>query len=108
MPEVLDALFIILMENTEERHDSQIFKTLVDTVLYITDENSKFSHFLPVLDAYIDERFDQMFAFQKLLDLLWHEVENAIIDSRKVVKIVKCLQYIFKFIVRYDITICEN
>ena len=41
MQDVLDALFNILMENENEAHDDQVFKTLVDTILLITDDKSK-------------------------------------------------------------------
>ena len=43
MQDVLDALFNILMENENEAHDDQVFKTLVDTILLITDDRSKCS-----------------------------------------------------------------
>ena len=100
MTGVLDALLIILMENTNERNDKQIFKTLVETILLITEENSKFSQFVPVLETYINDSFSAMFAFDKLLGLLIDEVDNVQINSQNATKFMKCLHYIFKFIVR--------
>ena len=41
MQDVLDALFNILMENDNETYDNQVFKTIVDTILLITDDKSK-------------------------------------------------------------------
>ena len=100
MAGVLDALLIILMENTNERNDKQIFKALVETILLITEENSKFSQFVPVLETYINESCKEMFAFEKLLRLLIDEVDNVQINSQNVTKFMKCLHYIFKFIVK--------
>ena len=100
MTGVLDALLIILMENTNEKNDKQIFKTLVETILLITEENSKFSQFVPVLETYINESFSALFAFDKLLGLLIDEVDNVHINSQNVAKFMKCLLYIFKFIVK--------
>ena len=42
MQDVLDALFNILMENENEAYDNQVFRTIVDTILLITDDRSKF------------------------------------------------------------------
>ena len=100
MKSVLDALLIILMENTNERNDKQIFKTLVETIWLITEEDSKVSQFVPVLETYINESFSALFAFDKLLRLLIDEVDNAQINSQNVTKFMKCLLYIFKFIVK--------
>jgi hypothetical protein len=41
MQDVLDALFNILMENENEAYDNQVFRTIVDTILLITDDRSK-------------------------------------------------------------------
>ena len=42
MQDVLDALFNILMENENEAYDNQVFRTIVDTILLITDDRSQF------------------------------------------------------------------
>ena len=46
MQDVLDALFNILMENENEAYDNQVFRTIVDTILLITDDRSKYFYFL--------------------------------------------------------------
>ena len=45
MQDVLDALFNILMENENEAYDNQVFRTIVDTILLITDDRTKFFFF---------------------------------------------------------------
>ena len=45
MQDVLDALFNILMENENEAYDNQVFRTIVDTILLITDDRSKLFSF---------------------------------------------------------------
>ena len=42
MQDVLDALFNILMINENEAYDNQVFKTLVETILLITDDKSEY------------------------------------------------------------------
>ncbi len=101
MPDVLDALFSILMENTDsEIYDYKVFKSLVDSILLITDENSKFTQFVPVLELYINENFYATLAYNKLLVVLKECVDNSTTKPMELVQAMKCLQYVFKFVVR--------
>ncbi|XP_044152045.1 dedicator of cytokinesis protein 1 [Bufo gargarizans] len=101
LQDTLDALFNIIMENSEsETFDILVFDALVFIIGLIADR--KFQHFNPVLETYIKKHFSATLAYTKLTKVLKNYVENAdkpgITDQ--VYKVMKALEYIFKFIVR--------
>jgi dedicator of cytokinesis protein 1 len=101
MPDVLDALFSMLMENSEaEVYDNKVFKSLVNVLLLITEEKSKFKQFIPVLELYINENFYATLAYNKLLVVLKECVDNATTKPKDLIEAMKCLRYVFKFVVR--------
>ena len=57
MQDVLDALFNILMENENEAYDNQVFRTIVDTILLITDDRSKYFYFLLISSVHDSANF---------------------------------------------------
>ena len=57
MQDVLDALFNILMENENEAYDNQVFRTIVDTILLITDDRSKYFYFLLISSVHDSSNF---------------------------------------------------
>ena len=99
MPDVLDALWRI-MEISNEALDNMVFKALVNVLLLITDEHNKFTQFVPVLELYINENFYHTLAYNKLLIVLKESVEDASIQTKDLTEVMKCLRYIFKFVVR--------
>ncbi|KAG8435496.1 hypothetical protein GDO86_013434 [Hymenochirus boettgeri] len=101
LQDTLDALFNIIMENSEsETFDILVFDALVFIIGLIADR--KFQHFNPVLETYIKKHFSATLAYTKLSKVLKNYVDNA--DKPQVTdqlfKAMKALEYIFKFIVR--------
>uniref|UniRef100_A0A8C0FQ30 Dedicator of cytokinesis 1 n=1 Tax=Bubo bubo TaxID=30461 RepID=A0A8C0FQ30_BUBBB len=109
LQDTLDALFNIMMENSEsETFDTLVFDALVFIIGLIADR--KFQHFNPVLETYIKKHFSATLAYTKLTKVLKTYVDNAekcgITDQ--LFKAMKALEYIFKFIVRSRILLYEN
>ncbi|KAM6130112.1 dedicator of cytokinesis protein 1 isoform 8-T8 [Phoenicopterus ruber ruber] len=109
LQDTLDALFNIMMENSEsETFDTLVFDALVFIIGLIADR--KFQHFNPVLETYIKKHFSATLAYTKLTKVLKTYVDNAekcgITDQ--LFKAMKALEYIFKFIVRSRILFNQN
>ncbi|ELR55761.1 Dedicator of cytokinesis protein 1, partial [Bos mutus] len=101
LQDTLDALFNIMMENSEsETFDTLVFDALVFIIGLIADR--KFQHFNPVLETYIKKHFSATLAYTKLTKVLRNYVDNAEKPgiSDQLYKAMKALEYIFKFIVR--------
>ncbi|KAM4636036.1 dedicator of cytokinesis protein 1 isoform 2-T2 [Discoglossus pictus] len=101
LQDTLDALFNIIMENSEsETFDILVFDALVFIIGLIADR--KFQHFNPVLETYIKKHFSATLAYTKLTKVLKNYVDNSdkpgITDQ--LFRAMKALEYIFKFIVR--------
>uniref|UniRef100_A0A672RAW2 Dedicator of cytokinesis 1 n=1 Tax=Sinocyclocheilus grahami TaxID=75366 RepID=A0A672RAW2_SINGR len=60
----------------------------------------KFHHFNPVLETYIRKHFSATLAYTKLTKVLKNYVDNAEKLTEQLLKALKALEYIFKFIVR--------
>ncbi|XP_050543349.1 dedicator of cytokinesis protein 1 isoform X2 [Daktulosphaira vitifoliae] len=100
LQDVLDALFNILMHNS----DSDLFDNMVfDCLLYIIGlvSDRKYQHFQPVLDLYIQESFCATLAYNKLIVVLkcylshWESTDKDLL-----LNIMKSFKYIMKFIAR--------
>ncbi|CAH1257698.1 DOCK1 [Branchiostoma lanceolatum] len=101
LQDVLDALFNILMENQDsDLYDNLVFDALIGVIGLIADR--KFHQFHPVLDTYIREHFSATLAYNKLMVVLKYYIDNANErdNHESLLKAMKSLQYIFKFIVR--------
>ncbi|MBN3290076.1 DOCK1 protein, partial [Polypterus senegalus] len=99
LQDTLDALFNIMMENSEsDTFDTLVFDALVFIIGLIADR--KFQHFNPVLETYIRKHFSATLAYTKLATVLKNYVENAEKLTEQLFKAMKALEYIFKFIVR--------
>uniref|UniRef100_A0A803VSL6 Dedicator of cytokinesis 1 n=1 Tax=Ficedula albicollis TaxID=59894 RepID=A0A803VSL6_FICAL len=99
LQDTLDALFNIMMENSEsETFDTLVFDALVFIIGLIADR--KFQHFNPVLETYIKKHFSATLLELELTKVLKTYVDNAekcgITDQ--LFKAMKALEYIFKFI----------
>ena len=100
IPDVLDALFTILMENPDsEQYDKKVFKSLIKCITLITD-NPAYQHFIPVLELYIHGNFYATLAYNKLLIVLKDLADCATLEPKELGDAMKCLRYVFKFIVR--------
>uniref|UniRef100_A0A8C7L8D2 Dedicator of cytokinesis 1 n=1 Tax=Oncorhynchus kisutch TaxID=8019 RepID=A0A8C7L8D2_ONCKI len=99
LQDTLDALFNIMMENSDsDTFDTLVFDSLVFIIGLIADR--KFQHFHPVLETYIRKHFSATLAYTKLTKVLKNYVENAEKLTEQLLKAMKALEYIFKFIVR--------
>ncbi|XP_029599319.1 dedicator of cytokinesis protein 1-like [Salmo trutta] len=99
LQDTLDALFNIMMENSDsDTFDTLVFDSLVFIIGLIADR--KFQHFNPVLETYIRKHFSATLAYTKLTKVLKNYVVNAEKLTEQLLKTMKALEYIFKFIVR--------
>ena len=113
LPDVLDALFSILMENSDsELYDNLVFEALVAVIEMVTED--KFKQFVPVLEVYINENFSATLAYNKLLVVFKDYVEAATghresmpmssVEQRrrceKLGQAMNSLQFVLKFVVR--------
>uniref|UniRef100_A0A669F6W1 Dedicator of cytokinesis 1 n=1 Tax=Oreochromis niloticus TaxID=8128 RepID=A0A669F6W1_ORENI len=99
LQDTLDALFNIMMENSDsDTFDTLVFDALVFIIGLIADR--KFQHFNPVLETYIRKHFSATLAYTKLTKVLKNYVDNADKLTEQLLKAMKALEYIFKFIVR--------
>jgi dedicator of cytokinesis protein 1 len=79
LPDVLDALFSILMENSDsELYDNLVFEALIAVIEMVTAD--KFKQFVPVLEVYINENYSATLAYNKLLVVfkagLWIRIDS--------------------------------
>ncbi|XP_014253314.1 dedicator of cytokinesis protein 1 isoform X3 [Cimex lectularius] len=109
LQDVLDALFNIIQDSKTESCDNMVFECLLYIIGLVSDR--KYQHFQPVLDLYIQESFCATLAYNKLLKVLKYHVDNSdfINPHNKdiLLKTMKSLQYIMKFIVRSRILFSE-
>ncbi|KAK1882007.1 Dedicator of cytokinesis protein 1, partial [Dissostichus eleginoides] len=99
LQDTLDALFNIMMENSDsDTFDTLVFDALVFIIGLIADR--KFQHFNPVLETYIRKHFSATLAYTKLTKVLKNYVDNAEKLTEQLLRAMKALEYIFKFIVR--------
>ena len=91
-------LFLI----TDKRKVSHLVRILV-----LFSIQGKFSQFVSVLDIYINENFSATLAYNKLLSVLKEIVDNANAHVNVLTKFMKCLRWIFKFVVRSRELFCQ-
>ncbi|CAL4142292.1 unnamed protein product, partial [Meganyctiphanes norvegica] len=100
--DTLDVLLEILMNNTEDDDgDNRIFEALVNVITIAMDKN-KVEAFQPVLDSYIQQNFHATLVYNKLIHVMKYFVEHSMDPKcqKTLMRSMKCLQYIFKFIIR--------
>ena len=103
LQDTLDALFDILMQNTDsDTYDNLVFEALIFIIGLISDR--KYQHFRPVLDVYIDQNFSATLVYNKLIVVLKSYIERVNSKTNEnqevLLRAMKSLEYIFKFIVR--------
>ena len=102
LQDTLDALFDILMQNTDsDVYDNLVFEALIFIIGLISDR--KYQHFRPVLDVYIEQNFSATLVYNKLIVVLKSYIDrvNQKNENQEVLlRAMKSLEYIFKFIVR--------
>jgi len=99
LPDTLDALFNIMMENPDCEFDALVFDALVYIIMLVAEK--KFYHFHSVLDTYIEDHFFARLAYSKLTKVLVEYLKSEVDDQRdQVINSLRALEYIFKFIIR--------
>uniref|UniRef100_A0AAY4DU56 Dedicator of cytokinesis 2 n=1 Tax=Denticeps clupeoides TaxID=299321 RepID=A0AAY4DU56_9TELE len=101
LQDTLDALFNIMMEHSQtDDYDILVFDALIYIIGLIADR--KFQHFNTVLEAYIKQHFSATLAYKKLMSVLktYLDVSSRGEQCENILRTLKALEYIFKFIVR--------
>ncbi|KAJ7356302.1 Dedicator of cytokinesis protein 2 [Desmophyllum pertusum] len=104
LTDTFDALFAILMEHGN-KYDKLVFDALVFTISLLADK--KYHHFRPVLDAYIEDLFGATKADHILISVFMEYINYATKEPQPdrirmdlLLKAMKAMEYIFKFIVQ--------
>ncbi|XP_029296967.1 LOW QUALITY PROTEIN: dedicator of cytokinesis 2 [Cottoperca gobio] len=101
LQDTLDALFNIMMEHSQtDDYDILVFDALIYIIGLIADR--KFQHFNTVLEAYIKQHFSATLAYKKLMSVLkrYLDVSSRGEQCEPILRTLKALEYIFKFVVR--------
>uniref|UniRef100_A0A7N8WYI9 Dedicator of cytokinesis 2 n=1 Tax=Mastacembelus armatus TaxID=205130 RepID=A0A7N8WYI9_9TELE len=103
LQDTLDALFNIMMEHSQtDDYDILVFDALVSIYIIGLIADRKFQHFNTVLEAYIKQHFSATLAYKKLMSVLkrYLDVSSRGEQCEPILRTLKALEYIFKFIVR--------
>ncbi|XP_052010886.1 dedicator of cytokinesis protein 2-like isoform X2 [Xyrauchen texanus] len=108
LQDILDALFNIMMEHSQtDDYDILVFDALIYSIGLIA--NRKFHHFNTVLEAYIKQHFSATLAYKKLMSVLktYLDVSSRGEACEPILRTLKALEYIFKFIVHSRMLYCQ-
>ncbi|XP_071653022.1 dedicator of cytokinesis protein 1-like [Temnothorax longispinosus] len=110
LQDVLDALFNILMSNSDsDVYDDMVFECLLYIIGLVSDR--KYQHFQPVLDLYISESFSATLAYKTLIPVLHKRIDNVNNGDGQerdlLLKTMKSLQYCMRFIVESRLLFTE-
>uniref|UniRef100_A0A5F8GLF9 Dedicator of cytokinesis 3 n=1 Tax=Monodelphis domestica TaxID=13616 RepID=A0A5F8GLF9_MONDO len=99
LQDILDTLFVILDDNTE-KYGLLVFQSLVFIINLLRD--SKYFHFRPVMDTYIQKHFAGALAYKELIRCLkWYMDRSAeLVRQDHIQEAMRVLEYLFKFIVQ--------
>uniref|UniRef100_A0A671KHM7 Dedicator of cytokinesis protein 3-like n=1 Tax=Sinocyclocheilus anshuiensis TaxID=1608454 RepID=A0A671KHM7_9TELE len=99
LQDILDTLFSILDDNTD-KYGPLVFQSLVFIINLLRD--SKFYHFRPVMDTYIQKHFAGAVAYKELIRCLkWYMDRSAeVVRQDHIQEAMRALEYLFKFIIQ--------
>uniref|UniRef100_A0A8C6LA34 Dedicator of cytokinesis 3 n=1 Tax=Nothobranchius furzeri TaxID=105023 RepID=A0A8C6LA34_NOTFU len=99
LQDILDTLFSILDDNTD-KFGPLVFQSLVFIINLLRD--SKYYHFRPVMDTYIQKHFAGALAYKELIRCLkWYMDRSAeVVRQDHIQEAMRALEYLFKFIVQ--------
>ncbi|XP_040446649.1 dedicator of cytokinesis protein 3 isoform X1 [Falco naumanni] len=99
LQDILDTLFVVLDDNTE-KYGLLVFQSLVFIINLLRD--SKYFHFRPVMDTYIQKHFAGALAYKELIRCLkWYMDRSAeLVRQDHIQEAMRALEYLFKFIVQ--------
>uniref|UniRef100_A0A8B9L6G0 Dedicator of cytokinesis 4 n=1 Tax=Astyanax mexicanus TaxID=7994 RepID=A0A8B9L6G0_ASTMX len=99
LQDALDTLFAVL-DDSPQRYGLKVFDCLVHIINLLQD--SKFQHFKPVMDNYIENHFAGALSYRDLIRVLKWYVDR-IIDAEhqeQIQQVLKAAEYLFKYIVQ--------
>ncbi|KAM8915563.1 dedicator of cytokinesis protein 3-like isoform 2-T2 [Spinachia spinachia] len=99
LQDILDTLFSILDDNTD-KYGPLVFQSLVFIINLLRD--SKYYHFRPVMDMYIQKHFAGALAYKELIRCLkWYMDRSAeVVRQDHIQEAMRALEYLFKFIIQ--------
>ncbi|XP_046881359.1 dedicator of cytokinesis protein 3 [Hypomesus transpacificus] len=99
LQDILDTLFSILDDNTD-KYGPLVFQSLVFIINLLRD--SKYYHFRPVMDTYIQKHFAGALAYKELIRCLkWYMERSAeVVRQDHIQEAMRALEYLFKFIIQ--------
>ncbi|XP_060897702.1 dedicator of cytokinesis protein 3-like [Labrus mixtus] len=99
LQDILDTLFSILDDNTD-KYGPLVFQSLVFIINLLRD--SKYYHFRPVMDTYIQKHFAGALAYKELIRCLkWYMDRSAeVVRQDHIQEAMRALEYLFKFIIQ--------
>ncbi|XP_062843151.1 dedicator of cytokinesis protein 3 isoform X2 [Trichomycterus rosablanca] len=99
LQDILDTLFSILDDNTD-KFGPLVFQSLIFIINLLRD--SKYYHFRPVMDTYIQKHFAGALAYKELIRCLkWYMDRSAeVVRQDHIQEAMRALEYLFKFIVQ--------
>lgn len=103
LQDVLDALFAIFSDEdgNSTEHSGTVFQVLVS--IFSLLQSSKFEHFKPVMDEYIDNHFAAALVYKGLITSVQHLADcmtTAEQSSEPIPKYFDSLEYIIKLIIQ--------
>lgn len=102
LQDVLDALFAMFSteDGNSTEHSGLVFHVLVS--IFSLLQSSKFQHFKPVIDAYIDNHFAAALVYKGLLSSVQHCAEwmTSTEHPEPIQKCFGSIEYIFKLIIQ--------
>ncbi|XP_077307186.1 LOW QUALITY PROTEIN: dedicator of cytokinesis protein 3 [Lithobates pipiens] len=99
LQDILDTLFVILDDNTE-KYGLLVFQSLVFIINLLRE--SKYYHFRPVLETYIQKHFAGALAYRELIRCLkWYMERSAdLVRQDHIQEAMRALEILFKFIIQ--------
>ncbi|XP_055773842.1 dedicator of cytokinesis protein 3-like isoform X4 [Salvelinus fontinalis] len=99
LQDILDTLFSILDDNTD-KYGPLVFQSLVFIINLLRD--SKYYHFCPVMDTYIQKHFAGALAYKELIRCLkWYMDHSAeVVKQNHIQEAMRALEYLLKFIIQ--------
>uniref|UniRef100_A0AAZ3SWA7 Dedicator of cytokinesis 3 n=1 Tax=Oncorhynchus tshawytscha TaxID=74940 RepID=A0AAZ3SWA7_ONCTS len=99
LQDILDTLFSILDDNTD-KYGPLVFQSLVFIINLLRD--SKYYHFRPVMDTYIQKHFAGALAYKELIRCLkWYMDRSAeVVKQDHIQEAMRALEYLLKFIIQ--------
>uniref|UniRef100_A0A3Q3VVY0 Uncharacterized protein n=1 Tax=Mola mola TaxID=94237 RepID=A0A3Q3VVY0_MOLML len=99
LQDTLDTLFGILDESSQ-RYGLKVFDSLVHIINLLQD--SKFQHFKPVMDTYIESHFAGALSYRDLIKVLKWYVDRIVEAEHQehIQQVLKASEYIFKYIIQ--------